>query len=1256
MKHRSCLLLPLVPLVLSTILFTPIARAQALPSSDRANSLSFSPRVTLKGSVHPLAVPANDRGVAQDNLPMPRMLLLLGRSAQKDAALQVLLAAQQTKGSTAYHHWLSPQEFGAQFGAEDKDIQQVTNWLSSQGFHINRISPGRTVIDFSGTSAQVRNAFQTQIHKYVFAGREYWANSTNPTIPVELTQTIRGIVSLHNFPTPSEQRKLAALVPNSSSGTRAHPDFTYPSSGCSSVGNCYGVTPADLATIYDIAPLWASGIDGSSETIAIASGSNIRLADVQHFRQLFNLPANDLSIFVDGTDPGIVPIQELETNFSVQWTGAVAKNAAIDLVVAQSTTTTRGIDLAALYVVDNNLASVLTESLNDCEDNLGPSGTAFYSSLWQQAAAEGITVVIPTGDTGSAACEDYYTEVAAQHGIGVNGVASTAYNVAVGGTDFNQVGNWSQYWNSSNDPNTFASAKSYIPETTWNDTCIENGVNGCQTVSPSGSDLIAGGGGLSKYTSQPSWQIVGSAPLQGARGVPDVSMFAGDGNNGSFYIICQEDAQAGGPGCDLNPPYQDFANLGGTTGAASVFAGLMALVNQKTQERQGNANFILYQLAQSSTLNVFHDVTLGSNSVACVAGTPYCSNTAPPGYGFLGDSSNALWSAFTGYDVATGWGSVDANNLVSNWSLVSTLPTTTTFVSFSPTNLAHGQPVNFTIQVTANGGGGTPTGDAALMVTPSTGNPYAAAAFTLQGGSVTGSSTFLPGGTYQVFARYAGDGTFAPSESSPITVTVTAQASQTVLAVPGSGGTCQTDNLEFAYGGSYVIYGIVNTSGTPCLGVNNSNPPTGTVTLTDNGFPLDAGVYTLNTRAHFEDAAASLSPGSHNIVGVYSGDSSYAASTSQALNVFIDPARTQLNLTANPTSVLAGQNVFLTATVNTTSIAAPPTGNITFSTQGGVTLGTASLQPAGTDARGFVQAVATLSFAPAGDVIVSAIYFGDQNYLNSFSQNVTIMSGSPDFQVTASPNPLVINAGQTGTSTLTVTPAFGFTGSINLACPSTLPPGTTCAISPSTVTLGADGNPANATVTITTTAPSVIPNQTAFLTPFRLSPTFAISAATIFFTPLLALFGGRRRRRLFLAIASSLVLFSAASCSSSVTNHAATILTLSSTGAKVPQGTPVTLRAFVSAGHTVTGTVTFLDSNSQLSDPVTVDVGRASCTLSTLAVGTHTITATYSGDTNTQSATTASPFYQVITGDVSFQIYVGSGAVSHPVSLDVTLQ
>lgn len=1270
-----CLILSLL---VSAFSWTCVAQSSAVQQQSGASSSKAF--VTLQGNVHPFATLKNDSGPAPDSLAMNRMLLLLQRTPEQESALQKLLQDQQDKNSPSYHKWLTPEEFGQQFGPPDDTLNQVKAWLALQGFQVARTTAGRNILEISGTAGQVKSAFHTEIHKYKVQGNEYFANQSDPQIPAGLAPVLKGFVSLNNFPTASEMR-YARLAATSSMAGKSGPQplFTYPQSGCSSAGNCYGVTPADFATIYDVAPLYTAGIDGSGQTIAVASGSNIHLSDVQNFRTLFGLPANNTVITVADADPGIVVGEEIEANFAVQWAGAVAKNATIQLVVSQSTFTSRGVDLAAVYVVDNNLAPILTESLSECEDALGSSGTVFYSSLWEQAAAEGITVVIPTGDTGSAACDNPITEFAATKGVAISGVASTPFNVAVGGTDFNQVGNWSTYWDSSNGANG-SSAISYIPETTWNDTCTENGVNGCASPSTTGSDLFAGGGGFSKYNQQPPWQLVGSFPLQGSRGIPDVSMFAGDGNNGSFYIICEEDGQAGGPGCDLNAPYLDFVNIGGTTGAAATFAGIMALVNQQTGSRQGNANFVIYGLAAVPGSSVFHDVTLGSNSVACIGGSPYCSNTssAKGQYGYLGDANDAFWSAFTGYDVATGWGSVDANVLVNQWSSIKFQATTTTLASFSPTTLTHGQPANFTINVTANGGGGTPTGDVALIVKPSTGNSFAADYFTLQNGTISGSTTFLPGGTYQISAHYAGDSTFATSDSAPITITVGPQASQIVLALAfTSGGSlvCITNDNgppSYDYGNPlYAIYGIVNTSGTACTGVNTTNSPTGTVALTDNGAPLDAGTYTLNTRGHFQDASESLTPGQHNVSAQYSGDPSYSASTTTApLSISVTQGQTTMTLASSATIVLAGTNVTLTATVNTSSVAAAPSGTIFFSSPSG-NIGTASLVPMMLPS-GRIAGVATLTYAPQNTVTISAHYNGDTNYGGSQAAPVTITSGNPDFTFVAPSNPLVVNAGSSGSATLTLTSVLGYTGSVSFACPAaaSLPPGITCSVNPSPVTVPGDGTPVSTTLTITSQAPSVIPNTPAQLIyhprdlRFPRGPLAVVALYLVLLSSVLLLgvwqfrVSQLRRRVLVFATSAAVVLF-AGSCSSvnQPSNfNAASTLTLSSSGSKAAQGTPVDLRAFVSANHTVSGTVDFFDAGAPLAQGVAVATGRASYTTSTLVVGIHSITAKYSGDSRTNPANTANPFAQAITGQFSFQVMATAPGITHPVNVTVTLQ
>ncbi|MCL5670481.1 MAG: S53 family peptidase, partial [Acidobacteria bacterium] len=434
------------------------------------------------------------------------------------------------------------------------------------------------------------------------------------------------------------------------------------------------------------------------------SDSNINPQDVANFRSMFGLPPNPVHVILDGPDPGIIPGAETEADLDTEWAGAVATNTTIDLVVSESTETTAGIDLSALYIVDNNFAPVLNESYGICESWQGNSGNAFEAAIWQQAAAEGITVVVAAGDSGSAGCDSSYFENAATLGLAVSGNASTPYNVAVGGTDFD---NPSSYFSTTNNSTTQASAQSYVPEITWNDSCARSGqTTGCSTISHYGQDLAAGGGGQSNCALQdssgnctagyakPAWQSGTGVPADGLRDIPDVSLFSGFGLDGAFYIMCESDVKDtsgnGSASCSSSISTLDFLAVGGTSVASPEFAGIMALVNQKTGQRQGNANFVLYPLAAAAAKNnadcpsnptavnapscVFYDITQGhntsgsditpgNNSVSCVAGSPNCN--APVGYpdGILVYPEGSLtpaWTTNTGYDLATGLGSVNA--------------------------------------------------------------------------------------------------------------------------------------------------------------------------------------------------------------------------------------------------------------------------------------------------------------------------------------------------------------------------------------------------------------------------------------------------------------------------------------------------------------------------------------------------------------------------------------------------------------------
>jgi len=618
------------------------------PEARIAGSVNGGELQILRGNVHPLARAEFDQGTAPADLPMEHMLLVLTRTPAQEAALQTLLREQQDSTSAQYHHWLTPQEFGSRFGAADADIQTITSWLQSQGFTVNSVSNGRTIIDFTGTAGQVQQAFHTQIHRYVVHGQEHWANATNPQIPAGLTPVVAGVATLHNFTKQSQLissgRQFEAQL--SSAG---RPLFT------AGFGN-NALSPGDYARIYNLNPLFNANVNGAGTTIAVVGRTNINLSDIQEFRSTFGLSGGTVQVIVNGRDPGDVGgSEEAEAVLDTSWAGATAPGATVDLVVSKTTNTADGVDLSELYIIDQNLADVMTESFGDCEAHYMQAEANYYSSLAEQAASQGITYFVAAGDAGSAGCNSGSDNTS--DGIpSVNILASNPFVVAVGGTEFNENGNYATYWSSSNGPYD-VSAQSYIPEDVWNESCtISTGVNPCTNGNSPG--LWAGGGGASTLYSKPSWQSgVTGIPNDGVRDVPDVSLTAAGHDP---YLLCLDGS------CTANSRGRiHFQGYSGTSAATPSMAGITATILQLIGGRLGPINSSLYQLAAAEALSscnasntgalpasncVFNDVTVGNNSVPGEAGYNTVSGT---------------YQATVGYDLASGLGSINAANLAS---------------------------------------------------------------------------------------------------------------------------------------------------------------------------------------------------------------------------------------------------------------------------------------------------------------------------------------------------------------------------------------------------------------------------------------------------------------------------------------------------------------------------------------------------------------------------------------------------------------
>ena len=1126
-----------------------------------------TPRITLHGNTHPFVQVAVDEGPVADSQQVRRIILLLHRDSAREADLRRFLEDQQRPDAPDYHHWLSPEEFGQRFGASDATIAAVNAWLTDHGFSVERIANGKSQIEITGTAGQIRNAFATEIHKYLYEGEEHWANAGDPSIPLEFANIIDGFASLNNFQSRALVKDSSVQRPQHQWSGFVSPLYT------TTTSPQYAVGPYDFATIYNSLPLWQGSppIDGTGQTIAVAERSDIcttgspdfgaskpcgRRDDIQNFRSYFGLSANlpggglPVVVMLNGVNPGIIeptssdtgaPDDEREAILDAEIAGGVAKNAQVLVVVSQTTEATDGALLSAQFAVDNDVAPVLSVSFLSCEANLGTSGALTYDLLWEQAAAEGITVAVSAGDTGSAGC-DSKTASSASKGLAVNGIASTPFNVAVGGTDFNDTGKQTSYWSvaGANSPTTLESALGYIPEIPWNNSCGAGGLTGCSTASSSSSllNVLAGGGGQSNcalvtntYCLKPSWQsglaVTGVGITDGVRDIPDVALFASSGSSSdSSYVICISDANSKDAPCPL------FYFDGGTSASAPAFAGIMAMVNQYVSAqgqlgRQGNANYTLYALASEQVKAgtkcdsasvapgnacVFYDVTTGDNSVPCQGGSLNCSSTTNGSLGVLVDVNGQLaWPASPGYDLATGLGSINAANLVHNWpSVGQTLTATTVSLQLcaqtpqvcvsggnsSSISIVHGAQISINVVVSPSSGvTAVPSGVVTLVGAP--GGPGGSSAygndvFNLLNGSLNATVTSMIGGTYQIRANYPGDGTFAPSESLAVNVTVSPEPSSTQINLWST----LSSPPALLNNGANLQYGtptLINVSILP--GNSNSSPSggaTGIVSVTDGGSPYGSGTFAISSGGIADVEAGiganqMLQIGNHSFQAAYKGDSNYTASqTSTSSNITIVPASTTIAVASSNSVAAAGTSVLLTGTVTTTSAGMAPTGSVTFMANGIAISGTptytskAGMEPEVGHGYVAAQLSATLSYLVSSAAVITASYSGDNNYVSSSGTASTVITAAP--LLLSSPNTsmstavIISSPGQSGTSPITVNLAAS-TPSATIICvisPTVSSNAPTCDFSPNNSLTGTG----MITLTLHTTAATMASGST----------------------------------------------------------------------------------------------------------------------------------------------------------------------------------
>ena len=625
------------------------------PLKDRVMEAVDTSRMTaVSGNVHPMARPEFEQGRVDASMRL-RVTITFRMSAAQQADLDALLAAQQERGSPDFQRWLTPEQFGSRFGLSQGDLNRVTGWLESQGFHVENVPPSRNMITFSGAAQQVETALHTEMHRYLVNGKEHFANAGEPSIPAALADVISGLRGLNNF-----QLKPRSLM---------KPKFT------SGITGNHFITPPDFATIYDVNRLYQQGFHGEGQKIVVVGQSNISPNDVAAFRSNSNLPANAPQIVIvpNETDPGMVSTDIDEANLDVDWAGAIAYNATVIFVVGNPNTGNGVVDAINYAITTSPIpAPIISTSYGDCEADFSTAEISSLKALMQQANAEGITVLAPAGDNGPADC-DFNSNpngppiTASTKGLAVDLPGALQSVTSVGGTEFTEGSDTAgAFWANpacvllsacssatvSQDvtPN---SALAYIPEGAWNDTNVNLG-NGMS------SGLAAGGGGSSAVIPKPAWQTGTGVPNDGARDVPDISLSASQLHDA--YLICSESFANNtfSPTCvngfRRNDAQMTLTAVGGTSVGPPAMAGIVALVNQVTKvSGSGNINTVLYPLAARLS-SAFHDVQTGDNKVPF---SPPCVASTQIGY-----------NALPGYDLATGLGSIDAFVLVSNWTTV----------------------------------------------------------------------------------------------------------------------------------------------------------------------------------------------------------------------------------------------------------------------------------------------------------------------------------------------------------------------------------------------------------------------------------------------------------------------------------------------------------------------------------------------------------------------------------------------------------
>lgn len=830
-----------VLLFLPVTLIAATALAQK-PEPRIRGTIMDANREVLAGSRARVAQQGTDVGAVAPETTIPGITLVFKRSPEQESALEALLAAQQNARSPLYHQWLSPDAFRARFGVADEDIAATEAWLQSHGFRIDGAGADR--ITFSGTAAEVQDAFGTELHYYQVDGERHFAPEADLTLPAKVAAMTAAVLHLSDFRPKPEVR------------VQTHPrsDFTSVST------QTHYLTPKDLFTMYDFPAALQQKFGGAGQGIAVVGQSYVNTSNSSKVA-VFQDNLTELDAITPVLVPGsgieaVSPGAEEEANVDLEYTSGIAPNANIFYVFVGNNQNYDVLDALA-FAITQDIAPVVSVSYGFCETSMSATELDQGNALLEQAAAQGQTVVAAAGDGGSTGCG---SPGAGQWPLAVGYPASSPYVTAVGGTQM-AAGTFasgaSQYWAGAVTFDTKTSLLSYAPEVVWNEDSQLNG-------------LAAGGGGVSTHFARPAWQSGVPGIASGAfRLLPDIALQASVESPG--FLVCLDNPflldSAGQPvSCSngLTSGGNNYTTSGGTSFAAPVFAGFVAILNQMKQASgQGNINPALYQLASTpaSYSSVFHDITSGTN--ACVTGVGGC---VAPG--------SSAYAAGLGYDEATGLGSIDFAHLAGAWPLsapANMLVTTTQIVSPGYTALPGAsirlqinvQTSDWTVNDTL-----VPTGSVSIAVDGAVVEPALAFSQTSSYNSLaTANFSFTApssAGSHLVRVAYSGDATHSPSVAiySVMVGNVTASGGFTLSAgnvTVANGGTGSTQILVTPSGGytGRILWSISATSSTGgpdyCYNIG-SEPVNGPTTI-----KLGLGVGTgCNSSLPSPDARASV--------------------------------------------------------------------------------------------------------------------------------------------------------------------------------------------------------------------------------------------------------------------------------------------------------------------------------------------------------------------------------------------------------------